>query len=177
MPQNLPFVGVATSTLATTTGVQATATLTPSRHASSSPAEVIRAVIQVATTTIKDIVKPLVSARAPEVAWKRGIATVFWVGEGEDEDNGFISNVPSAWDEKWMQHYGGVDTADERCGDQPCDFEPKENPFYIALPYNDLDDNGDTKQNANRIPWYHASEKSILKNRWRSEEHTSNSSH
>ena len=98
--------------------------------------------------------------------WKRAIATVFWVGESAAADNGFIHNAASAWDGEWEASFGGYDDPDCRDGFYPCEFVPKENPFYIALPYNDLDDTGAPKANATRIPWYTKSDTSILKNRW-----------
>src|SRR5438874_2455120 len=71
----------------------------------------------------------------PSSSWKPAIATVFWVGEGPTADNGFIANVKNAWDGEWQAHYGGVDDPHDRCGYWPCSFRPRENPFYIALPY------------------------------------------
>jgi hypothetical protein len=151
-------------------------TLPPENTATSTPTKAVPVATSSATTTkanipvsarlVEDIVTPTILGDMPETGWKKAIATVFWAGEGEDADNGYITNVESAWDGDWMQHFGGVDDADDRCGFNPCDFTPKENPFYIALPYNDLDDNGDTKANAKRVPWYRESEKSIIKNRW-----------
>ena len=48
---------------------------------------------------------------------------------------------------------------------------PKENPFYVTVPYNDFNDNGNRKANAQTVvPW--ADEKtwkdneSMMKNRW-----------
>lgn len=80
------------------------------------------------------------------------ITTVFWVGEQAGPDNGYISNADSAWDEMWLEH------------------SPKENQFYVALPYTDFDENG-RKQNAKNIPWYDATlakqdNYSFVKNRW-----------
>ena len=99
--------------------------------------------------------------------WKSGIATVFWVGEDAGSDNGHIPNAMSAWDEEWQAHYGGVDDPSERCGFYPCAFTPKENPFYVALPYSDLDDNGRKKADAAQIPWNEPRVRSsVLKNRW-----------
>lgn len=147
---------VSTTTPATTTA--ATTTM-----ATSSVQAMVVNIARVASTTtdvIKDIATP------PESGWKKGTATVFWVGEGETEDNGYITNVEAAWDDNWMEHFGGLDDPDERCGFEPCDFTPKENPFYVALPYNDLDDNGDQKADAKRIPRYQVSEETLLKNRW-----------
>ncbi|QQS59296.1 S-layer homology domain-containing protein [Candidatus Peregrinibacteria bacterium] len=100
--------------------------------------------------------------------WKKTMTTVFWVGELPGDDNAYISNTESAWDDKWMQHFGGTDDPNNRCGYRPCDFIPKENPFYFALPYNDLDDNGNRKKSAELVPWFEEAKqkKSILKNRW-----------
>ncbi len=97
-------------------------------------------------------------------------ATVFWVGEpignGSSENNAY-----SAWDDQWQKNYGGFDDPYLRSGFYPNGFVPRENPFYLDLPYNDFDDNGVRKPEASKvIPW--ASEKkwldseSMLKNRW-----------
>lgn len=99
------------------------------------------------------------------------VATIFWVGEGADASNGFISNAESAFDGRWLAHYGGVDAPSPRQGYLPARFTPKENPFYFALPYSDLGDDGARKQNAALvIPWaagraFGPSE-SMVKNRW-----------
>lgn len=97
--------------------------------------------------------------------------TLFWAGEEADKDNKDISNLPSAWDEKWVKHFGGVDTPKKRNGLMPSGFIPSENPFYFALPYNDFDEDGNRKEDIeNIVPW--AKEKtwkdteSMLKNRW-----------
>lgn len=93
-------------------------------------------------------------------------ATVFWVGEDADDSNKFIHNRSSAWIEDWERAYGGVDDPENRCDYRPCAFTPRENPFYFALPYNDLDDNGKLKASARNIPWYQESSETILRNRW-----------
>lgn len=100
--------------------------------------------------------------------YKYVMTTFFWVGEPETASNGYISNVASAWDAKWMEHYGGEDIGTSRCGYTPCAFTPKENPFYVALPYNDLDPSGQRKATASQIPWFSVeqSQKSLLKNHW-----------
>ena len=96
--------------------------------------------------------------------------TFFWVGESANGENGFISNKASAWDDKWLEHYGGVDNPNNRNGSFPSGFIPKENPFYFALPYNDFNENGNRKSNSNRIYWYNeknfSETESICKNRW-----------
>ena len=97
-------------------------------------------------------------------------ATLFWIGEASGEENAFIPNDVSAWDEDWQKHYGGVDTP-VRTSLFPTTFQPHENPFYFALPYNDFNDDGTRKANAYEvIPW--ANEKkwedneSMVKNHW-----------
>lgn len=76
------------------------------------------------------------------------ITTVFWAGEPADSDNGDISNTVSAWDENWQAHYGGVDDPLHRSAYRPAGFTPKENPFYVALPYNDIDADSHRKASA-----------------------------
>lgn len=96
------------------------------------------------------------------------VATVFWVGEEEGEDNGYISNQQSAWDSNWVESFGGIDDPQRRIGFFPQDFTPSENPFYLALPYSDFDYLG-RKENSTKIPWYEEGTDplvSIVKNRW-----------
>lgn len=98
-------------------------------------------------------------------------ATVFWAGEEAGDDNGDISNLPSAWDEEWVKHFGGVDKPKKRSGTLPSGFTPKENPFYFALPYNDFDENGKRKKEINSlVPWAGRvawkDNESVLKNQW-----------
>lgn len=103
----------------------------------------------------------------PGDGWKKATATVFWVGEAATEENAYIQNASSAWEEDWQEHYGGVDDPEDRCGFRSCAFMPQENSFYVALPYNDLDDNGKRKANAARVPSSNApASVSIVKNRW-----------
>jgi len=96
--------------------------------------------------------------------------TYFWVGEGATSDNGYISNSPSAWDDSWQQHFGGVDDPNNRNGYYPAAFTPNENPFYFALPYNDFDSNGRRKTNANKVYWWGAKQwgpdESCCKDQW-----------
>ena len=96
--------------------------------------------------------------------------TWFYVGEKENKKNKYIPKVTSAWDNIWLWHYGGVDDPYNRSDYYPKKFIPNENPFYFALPFNDLDENGNLKEIAKKIPWY--SDKlfkkngSVLKNKW-----------
>lgn len=98
-------------------------------------------------------------------------STIFWVGEKASDANKEISNSPSAWDDYWKKHFGGTDSSERRNGFYPADFTPLENPFYAALPYNDIDKNGKRKQSAyDIIPWAkekkYSDNESICKNHW-----------
>lgn len=80
------------------------------------------------------------------------ITTIFWTGEAADASNNYISNSPSAWDGNWSANFGGLDDPDNRNGYYPAAFTPRENPFYFALPYNDLNLNGTRKASASNCP-------------------------
>eukprot|EP01118_Nematostelium_gracile_P012745 TRINITY_DN4700_c0_g1_i1.p1 TRINITY_DN4700_c0_g1~~TRINITY_DN4700_c0_g1_i1.p1 ORF type:complete len:249 (+),score=50.48 TRINITY_DN4700_c0_g1_i1:101-847(+) len=113
-----------------------------------------------------------ISVRTMTYPWHNNtVTTMFWVGEPADDSNAGISNSPSAWDGSWKSHFGGLDDPDNRNGFWPKAFKPKENPFYFALPYNDLDENGERKESASWIvPWANTTDEpetnSICKNRW-----------
>ena len=83
--------------------------------------------------------------------WKQNIvATVFWVGELPREND--PGNLQSAWDQDWIH------------------TTKTQNTFYVALPYNDVQ-NGHTKPEAKCIiPWFTTAfvrdGKSVLKDRW-----------
>lgn len=105
-------------------------------------------------------------------AWKREIVTTtFWIGEKAAKNNP-VPNSASSWDEKWAAHYGGTDTPDrsERTDFRPAAFVPGQNPFYVALPYNDVQMDGLKPEAEKIIPWfrdaYHGHGKSVCKGRW-----------
>lgn len=86
--------------------------------------------------------------------------TEFWIGEEPKEDNSYIDNYDSAWDELWYEHY----------------LEGKENSFYCALPFNEFDDIGKKETSIlKRIYWINDfpfnalnenDDTPLLKNRW-----------
>lgn len=100
--------------------------------------------------------------------------TIFWIGEPPTPDNGFIANTASAWDELWLAHYGGPDAPWPRWRHGPAwsaAAPPRENPFYAALPYNDIGEDGARKSDADEVvPWAHerawGDDESMVKNRW-----------
>lgn len=97
-------------------------------------------------------------------------ATVFWVGEKPTARNP-VSNVASSWDPNWEVNFGGYDHPFKRDGYLPAGFEPNMNPFYIALPYNDLMKGGEHRPEAPEvIPWfwreYRGPGISVCEDRW-----------
>ena len=107
-------------------------------------------------------------------AWKTDIvATVFWVGELPSGAN-TTPNHASSWDTAWMTNFGGFDDPNpaKRASDfRPAAFVPRQNPFYVALPYNDCVNCSTTKKDAGKvIPWfkqlYKTPGKSVCRDRW-----------
>jgi len=104
--------------------------------------------------------------------WKRDIVTtIFWVGERPGGHNP-VPNLRSSWDRYWAYNYGGYDNPDAgaRRDFIPAKFVPRQNPFYFALPYNDVE-GGHTKREASRVvPWFNQafvrSGQTVLKDRW-----------
>jgi hypothetical protein len=114
------------------------------------------------------------------------ISTTFWVGEIFDPNAPDGSQVTSTYDYQWMTHYGGCDgvVMGTQCqtvvrtaanGFFPTKMTPKQNPFYLDLPFDDLHDEIAFQQRANVIPWANdpgytgkASDTtfSYMKNRW-----------
>lgn len=104
-------------------------------------------------------------------SWKRNVtATVFWVGELPTQNNP-TRNTKSAWDQNWQSNFGGYDQPDRRDGYMPQGFTPLLNPFYVALPYNDVAKGGVHRPEASQvIPWFWESYRgdgiSVCKGRW-----------
>lgn len=89
--------------------------------------------------------------------WKRDItATIFWVGETPTPKNP-TSNEASSWDTGWKASFGGYDDpnpANRTVGYRPKAFVPAENPFYVALPYNDVEPGGTKSEARQVVPWF-----------------------
>ena len=107
-----------------------------------------------------------------EYSWKLAITTtVFWIGEQATVNNP-VPNDKSAWDIGWFSSYGGFDSpsSSDRHDFVPANFIPHQNPFYIALPYNDVDDHHTKPEAAQVIPWFRNSfvqdGQSVCKGRW-----------
>ena len=139
-----------------------------------------RMAMQIREKAIQQTRPPTVSIpTAPVVGfgkypWHRNIMTTFfWIGERPTARNP-VPNNRSAWDANWARNYGGYDNPDPRYRDSrtyaPRGFFPRQNPFYIALPYCDVS-RGNTKSEVKKIvPWYRdcfeKDGKSVLKGRW-----------
>lgn len=103
--------------------------------------------------------------------WKRNIVTTyFWIGQGASGYNS-MTNYKSAWDTRWTTNYGGVDCPEDRSIPMdvgsislPERFAPTLNPYYFALPYNDIKYPSKSKK---WVPWW--DHEQWKKNRWRSQ--------
>lgn len=84
-------------------------------------------------------------------------ATYFYIGEQATARNP-VPNNASSWDSKWDANYGGFDDPNPANRDPktfaPKAFTPLLNPFYVALPYNDIQKGGPKPEAAKVIPWY-----------------------
>lgn len=116
---------------------------------------------------------PESSGAITQYPWRSAIVTTtFWIGE-KPSDNNPVPNRKSCWDSKWVENYGGTDSpkrTDRRSTFIPRDFTPRQNPFYVALPYNDMTSKGHKPEAAQMIPWYQkdfqSPSRSVCKGRW-----------
>lgn len=125
-------------------------------------------------------------AKGGSYPWHRDIvATTFWVGEVFDPQAADGSQVYSTYDGDWQANYGGCDgvltpecSTEPRAahnGYMPTSMTPLENPFYLDLPYDDVNDPKAFAERSTVIPWANdpgyagqAGNKnfSYMKNRW-----------
>lgn len=116
---------------------------------------------------------PTMKAGLRQYPWREAIVTTtFWVGEKPTENNP-VPNHKSSWDTRWAENYGGTDTpkkSGRTSAYTPAGFTPRQNPFYVALPYNDMTSKGHKAEAATVIPWFKDtvtdSHKSVCKGRW-----------
>jgi TonB family protein len=104
--------------------------------------------------------------------WKRNVVTtIFWVGE-EQVTGRTSPQHQSVWDKDWLKNFGGVDTPEPAARHDyiPISFVPRQNPFYCALPYNDIEQGQFKREAPIVIPWFkqvHAEPgQSVCKDRW-----------
>jgi hypothetical protein len=114
------------------------------------------------------------------------VATTFWVGEIFDPTAADGSQVVSTYDDSWLRHYGGCDgvVVDRECRTErrtaadhffPTAMRPEQNPFYLDLPFDDVNNAAAAAQRGSVVPWAHDPgwvekladpHRSIMKNRW-----------
>lgn len=138
-----------------------------------------RVVVPTSNRNVMPSRQPLPPATRILYPWKQGVTcTIFWVGE-KPTDRNPTPNCKSSWDQEWSSNFGGYDDPDpanrianHTTGEfRPKAFIPKLNPFYIALPYNDVVSHRAHKPEASRvIPWFSrmrpAPGKTVCKGRW-----------
>lgn len=126
-----------------------------------------------------DPVRPAPPTSRIVYPWRLGITcTIFWIGEQPTARNP-TPNCKSSWDTNWVANFGGYDDpnpanriANHTTGEfRPKAFEPQLNPFYVALPYNDVINHRAHKPEAARvIPWFSRMQpqpgRTVLKGRW-----------
>jgi len=126
------------------------------------------------TTAPSLTVTPGISSTAEQARypWRQQIVTTtFWIGE-EPTKNNPVPNHSSSWDPQWATNYGGFDnpSAGARKDFIPVAFTPRQNPFYVALPYNDMEHGAHKAEASQVIPWfkqaYQAPDRSVCKGRW-----------
>jgi hypothetical protein len=125
-------------------------------------------------------------SRGTSYPWHTGIvATTFWVGEIFDPDAADGSQMLSAYDDHWYRSYGGCDgrrvggtcRTERRVASNgyfPRSMTPKENPFYLDLPFDDLNDRVARATRSKVVPWMKSPTwrtvarrgGSVMKNRW-----------
>lgn len=119
--------------------------------------------------------------------WHRDIvAATFWVGEILDPDVSDGSQEISTYDANWMANYGGCDGVVKggECRTEPRDasndyfptqMTPLQNPFYLDLPFDDINNQRAFKMRGDVVPWAddpgyrgRADDRSFsfMKNRW-----------
>ncbi|KAB2642776.1 MAG: hypothetical protein DVB29_06945 [Verrucomicrobia bacterium] len=128
---------------------------------------------------IDSTLTPRIETKAPSMGqgfnrypWKRNIfTTVFWIGERPSANNP-VPNNKSTWDSNWARNFGGYDNPkpSARSNFIPKGMIPKQNPFYCALPYNDITRGRTKVEVAKIVPWFKEAfvkpGQSVLKGRW-----------
>jgi hypothetical protein len=121
------------------------------------------------TVLIPTANRPLKPTKYP---WKNNIVTTtFWVGESASTNNP-VHNSSSSWDINWSANFGGFDNPSPAARREyiPAAFTPRQNPFYIALPYNDVTRGRTKPEAATAIPWFQEAfvkeGQSVCRDRW-----------
>lgn len=122
------------------------------------------------------------------------VATTFWVGEVFDAQASDGSQMYSTYDSNWYASYGGCDgvivagvcQTEVRTPENnyfPSATSARENPFYLDLPFDDVNNSRGAEMRQAIVPWagetaYAAGKEdasfSLMKNRWVELEHDGN---
>ena len=114
------------------------------------------------------------------------VATTFWVGEVFDPHASDGSQRISTYDSDWLGSYGGCDgiadgddcRTEQRTADSdyfPTRMVPRQNPFYLDLPFDDVNDDEGFATRGQVVPWANEPafasivadrSASLMKNRW-----------
>ncbi|WP_375001385.1 hypothetical protein [Aeromicrobium sp. CTD01-1L150] len=114
------------------------------------------------------------------------VVTTFWVGEIFDAFAADGRQSFSTYDSQWERSYGGCDgiVRGGRCETEtrvaandyfPTAMTPRENPFYLDLPYDDVNDEDGFARRGEVVPWAgrapyarHVGNRSVslMKDRW-----------
>jgi hypothetical protein len=92
------------------------------------------------------------------------VATTFWVGEVVDPSASDGSQTVSTYDANWLANYGGCDgvVQDGVCRTErrdasndfyPTWMTPKQNPFYLDLPFDDINNSAAFARRGAAVPW------------------------
>jgi TonB family protein len=115
---------------------------------------------------------PTVRPSGDVFPWKTNVVTtVFSVGE-KQEAGKTSPQHQSVWDKDWLKNFGGVDDPEPSARHDyiPISFVPRQNPFYCALPYNDVEQGQFKPEALIVIPWFkqvHTEPgQSVCKDRW-----------
>lgn len=178
-----PFTGVPSGTVASVPPSPAARSSSASPAAPASSAPVARAT----APSAKPSARPPAPPTASRYPWHTDIpSTTFWVGEIFDPNASDGSQVISTYNGSWLRDYGGCDgrVVGKDCRTErrtaangwfPTRMTPKENPFYLDLPFDDVNDPIGLRTRGKVVPWAHQgrfaklvgdANASLMKNRW-----------
>ena len=170
-----------------TTAVLSSCVESPKHHAAAHATHVATSTpTPTPTATPTPTPKPQAVPVDPYPWHTRIVSTTFWVGEIFDANAADGSQVISTYDANWYANYGGCDGAIIKgtCDTQartptndyfPLSMTPKQNPFYLDLPFDDINDSGAYASRGSVVPWatspayapyIHDPNVSLMKNRW-----------
>ena len=96
------------------------------------------------SSSTKTAVQPREATTSSFPVKRNIVTTYFWIGQGGTSISS-TQNIKSAWDEFWKKNFGGIDCPDDRKDAKkfreaslPKKFAPTLNPFYVALPFNEI---------------------------------------